>query len=99
MKKPRLHHYLLHVKSQICVGIAKIKKVKTRPLSKFMIRAMFLEIQILILGGRGRPMFSPKVESDHVFLDTSSHLYKRVCPSVCPSVRWSVCHAEFYVQK
>ena len=24
------------------------------------------------------------------FLDASSHLYKRVCPSVGPSVRWSV---------
>ena len=24
-----------------------------------------------------------------VFLDASSHLYKRVCPSVGPSVRWS----------
>ena len=43
------------------------------------------------------------------FLDASSHLYTRVCPSVVPSVRWSVgpsvCHAfvknvwEFYVQK
>ena len=25
------------------------------------------------------------------FLDASSHLYKRVCPSVGPSIRWSVC--------
>ena len=28
-KKPHLHHYLLHVKSQICIGIAKIEKLKT----------------------------------------------------------------------
>ena len=41
------------------------------------------------------------------FLDASSHLYKRVCPSVGRSVRRSVCHAfvknawnwEFYIQK
>ena len=37
MKKPILHHYLLHVKSQICMGIAKIKKLKTWPLSKFIL--------------------------------------------------------------
>ena len=37
MKKPRLHHYLLHVKSQICIGIAKIEKLKTQPLSKFIL--------------------------------------------------------------
>ena len=43
----------------------------------------------------------------YLFLDASSHLYKRVCPSVGPSVGPSVCHAfvknawnwEFYVQK
>ena len=29
------------------------------------------------------------------FLDTSLHLYKRVCPSVCPSVRWSVRWSRF----
>ena len=37
MKKPRLHHYLLHVKSQICIEIAKIEKLKTWPLSKVII--------------------------------------------------------------
>ena len=37
MKKPHLHHYLLHVKSQICIGIAKIEKLKTWPLSKFIL--------------------------------------------------------------
>ena len=37
MKKPCLHHYLLHGKSQICIGIAKIKKIKTWPLSKIVL--------------------------------------------------------------
>ena len=37
MKKPRLHHYLLHGKSQICIGIAKIEKIKTWPLSKIIL--------------------------------------------------------------
>ena len=30
------------------------------------------------------------------FLDASSHLYKRVCPSVCPSVRTSVCPLRLF---
>ena len=37
IKKPCLHHYLLRVKSQICIGIAKIEKLKTQPLSKFIL--------------------------------------------------------------
>ena len=48
-KKPCLHHYLLYVKSQICIGIAKIEKLKTWPLSEFI---MFLEWQILTLESR-----------------------------------------------
>ena len=34
MIKPLLHHYPLDAKSQICIGIAKIEKLKTWPLSK-----------------------------------------------------------------
>ena len=37
MKKPCLHHYLLHVKSQICIGIAKIGKLKTQSLFEFIL--------------------------------------------------------------
>ena len=37
MKKRLLHHYLLDLKSQICIGIAKIEKLKTWPLSKFIL--------------------------------------------------------------
>ena len=37
MKKPCLHHYLLHGKSQICIGISKIEKIKTWPLSKIIL--------------------------------------------------------------
>ena len=37
MIKPLLHHYPLDAKSQICIGIAKIKKPKTWPLSKFIL--------------------------------------------------------------
>ena len=37
MKKPCLHHYLLHGKPQICIGIAKIEKIKTWPLSKIIL--------------------------------------------------------------
>ena len=29
MKKPLLHHHHLYIKSQICIGIAKIEKLKT----------------------------------------------------------------------
>ena len=32
-----IHHYLLHGKSQICIGIAKIEKIKTWPLSKIVL--------------------------------------------------------------
>ena len=35
--KPLLHHYPLDAKSQICIGIAKIEKLKTWPLSKFIL--------------------------------------------------------------
>ena len=31
-----------------------------------------------------------KIKEKNSFLDASSHLYNRVCPSVRPSVRWSV---------
>ena len=37
MIKPLLHHYPLDAKSQICIGIAKIEKLKTWPLSKFIL--------------------------------------------------------------
>ena len=37
MIKPLLHHYPLDAKSQICIGIAKIEKLKTWPLSKVII--------------------------------------------------------------
>ena len=36
MKKPLLHHYLVYVKSQICIGISKIGKLKTQSLFKFI---------------------------------------------------------------
>ena len=32
----------------------------------------------------------PSLQIQNFFLDASSHLYKRVCQSVCPSVRMSV---------
>ena len=42
--------------------------------------------------GSGWPIGSLSLQAsgNSIFLDASSHLYKRVCPSVGPSVRWSV---------
>ena len=37
MKKPLLYHYLLWVKTQISMENAKIEKLKTWPLSKFIL--------------------------------------------------------------
>ena len=37
MKKSLLYRYPLYAKSQICTGVAKIEKLKTQPLSKFIL--------------------------------------------------------------
>ena len=78
-EKPPLHCHSLDVKSQICIEIAKIKKLKTWPLSKFIINQGHANFEA------GRQIcyytvsqcFFLRLKAT-MFLDASSHLYNRV---------------------